>query len=119
NTGTLYVATDSGLWKTPDGGSTWSANSRFPILWLGVNPCTGGVWYLRVSNAPPNSPIQLFGTSDGESWSIPNWRTTNSNGVFAETGIFAPGTEGSYTLRMDVAGVNSNSVSVVVKTCKQ
>src|SRR5439155_2806290 len=40
NTGTLYVATDSGLWKTPDGGSTWSANSRFPILWLGVNPCT-------------------------------------------------------------------------------
>jgi photosystem II stability/assembly factor-like uncharacterized protein len=117
--GTIYVGTESGVWKTPDGGSTWSANSGFPILYLGVNPCISGVWYLRVSNAPANSPIQLLGTSDGQSWQIPNWRNTNSNGAFAESGIFAPGTEGSYSLHVDVGGVNSNSVSFVVSSCKR
>jgi len=119
NPATVYLGTDSGVWKTSDGGSSWGANSGFPILSLSMYPCIGGVWYLRVSNARANSPIQLFGTSNGESWLIGNWRTTNSNGTFAENGIFAPGTEGSYTLRMDVGGLNSNTASFTVTSCKR
>jgi photosystem II stability/assembly factor-like uncharacterized protein len=119
NAGSIYLGTASGVWKTPDGGSSWSANSGFPILALNADPCIGGVWNVGVSNAPANTPIQLFGTSDGESWLIPNWRSTSSNGTFAERGIFAPGTEGSYSLRVEVGGVNSNSVSFFVSSCKR
>jgi hypothetical protein len=116
---TIYLGTDSGVWKSPDGGSTWSANSEFPILRLGANLCVGGSWYLRVSNVRPESSIRLFGTSNGESWQIPNWRTIDSNRSYAESGIFTPETAGSHSLRVNVGGLDSNTVSFVVANCRR
>src|SRR5262249_4039571 len=118
-TKTLYLGTESGVWKSPDGGSTWSANSEFPILTLGTYSCVGGFWYLRVSNALPNSSIQLFGTSNGESWQVSNWQTTYSDGWFAESGTFGPETLGSHSMYVNVGGRNSNTLSFVVSSCKR
>jgi photosystem II stability/assembly factor-like uncharacterized protein len=118
-TGTIYLGTASGVWKSSDGGSTWSANAEFPILSLGANLCVGGIWYLRVSNARQESSIQLFGTSNGESWQIPNWRTIDSNRSSAESGIFTPETAGSHSLHVNVGGLDSNTVSFVVANCKR
>jgi photosystem II stability/assembly factor-like uncharacterized protein len=115
----LYLGTESGVWKSGDGGSTWSANSEFPILSLGYASCVGGHWYLRVSNALPNSSIQLFGTSNGESWQISNWRTAYSDRWFEESGTFGPETLGSHSLYVNVGGLNSNTVSFVVSSCKR
>jgi hypothetical protein len=98
---------------------SWSANSEFPILALNSRYCLGEPWNLRVSNARPNSSIQLFGTSNGESWQVPNWRTTYSNGTFVEGGIFSPETGGSHSLLVSVGGMNSNTVSFVVSSCKR
>jgi photosystem II stability/assembly factor-like uncharacterized protein len=117
-TKTLYLGTESGVWKSADGGSTWSANSEFPILTLGYGSCVGGGWYLRVSNARPDSSIQLFGISNGESWQVSNWRTTYSDGWFAESGTFPPETLGSHSLYVNVGGLNSNTVSFTVSSCK-
>jgi hypothetical protein len=113
------MGTDSGLWKSLDGGSTWSANSEFPILRLGASLCVGGSWYLRVSNVRPDSAIKLFGTSNGQSWQISNWRTIDSSRAYAERGIFTPETAGSHSLRISVDGFDSNTISFVVSSCKR
>jgi hypothetical protein len=122
HTDTIYVGTQSGVWKSTDGGTSWDENSELPILAVnrGINGnahCTGSRWELTVSNARPETPIQLRGTTNGASWTVPDWRTTESNGVLSESGTFAPGTEAAYTLSVAIAGRVSNIVSFVVSRC--
>jgi photosystem II stability/assembly factor-like uncharacterized protein len=116
---TIYLGTDSGVWKSLDGASTWSANSEFPIVRYGASLCVGGSWYFRVSNVRPDSSVKLLGTSNGESWQISNWRTIDSSRAYAERGIFGPETVGSHSLRVSVDGVDSNTISFVVSSCKR
>lgn len=113
----VYAGTESGIWKSFDGGTTWSANSRNPILAIRTVYCTGTGWYLRVSNAPADSSIQLLGVSNGVPWKVSNWRTTDSIGALEETGRFSKEVEGEHTLRVEIDGSLSNTVSFLVFKC--
>lgn len=80
--------------------------------------CVGASWSLRVSSAAPNASVRLLGASNGTSWEIPQWAITDANGNFSTSGIMPNGTEGTYTLRVEINGVSSNAVSFVVSNCK-
>jgi hypothetical protein len=79
--------------------------------------CVTNLWRLNVSNAPPDAPIRLLGSSNGQSWKIADWRKTDSTGGINQTGTHTAGTLGNHTLRVEVGGVVSNSVRFVVSSC--
>src|SRR5262245_36005559 len=79
--------------------------------------CVGNSWKLKLSNGVPNTSIRLVGTSNGQSWQITDWHKTDGDGSYREEGTFAAGTVGSHTLKMDVGGIQSNTLSFVVSDC--
>jgi hypothetical protein len=91
---------------------------RIPTLTVNSTYCVGSSWSLQVGNAAPSSNIRLLGSSNGVTWEIPRWRTTKPDGTFAETGTFAEGTQGSHTLRLEIAGTSSRTISFVVSDCR-
>jgi hypothetical protein len=97
---------------------TFSSTST-PLLALdSAKYCIGNSWNLKVSNALPNASIRLLGTSSGQSWEIAEWEKTDASGSFSAAGTMPEGTEGSYTLRVEIRGVFSNPISFVVSNCK-
>jgi trimeric autotransporter adhesin len=93
-------------------------SSTIPTLTVNSTYCTGGSWSLQVSKARATSDIRLLGSSNGVTWEIPGWRTTEADGTFTETGTFAEGTQGSHTLRLQIAGTFSKTISFVVSDCR-
>jgi len=79
--------------------------------------CIGNSWKFRSSSAAPNAPVRLLGNSNGQSWAIENWGTTDSAGNFTQEGTFADGTTGTHSLQLDIAGTSSNTVYFVVSQC--
>jgi Tol biopolymer transport system component len=79
--------------------------------------CIGNSWTFRLSNGVPTGPVRLLGSSNGQSWEIANWGTTDAAGNFTAQGTFAEGTAGSHSLQLDVAGSLSNTVYFVVSKC--
>ena len=104
----------------PDPSNTNTVILLPPIPTLTVNStyCTGSSWSLQVDKAAPSSNIRLLGSSNGVTWEIPRWRTTKPDGTFIETGTFAEGTQGSHTLRLEIAGTLSRTISFVVSDCR-
>lgn len=104
------------------GGSRNAAelyDAGVPLLTLNsATYCIGASWDLRVKSLAPNTWIRLAGTFDGKPWEILNWRKTDDNGNYSETGAFPPGSEGLYTLYVDVGGRISNEVSFSVTRCQ-
>src|SRR5262245_36460672 len=80
--------------------------------------CIGDSWKLRLNNSVPNTSMRLLGTSNGQSWEVTDWRKTDRDGSFREEGAFAAGTVGSHTLKLDIAGILSNTVYFVVSECR-
>ncbi len=80
--------------------------------------CVGTAWSLGVSNALPSASVNLIGTTNGQSWLIPGWATTDANGSLSRGGVFAEGTQASYTMRVSIEGKTSNTVYLVVSQCK-
>jgi sugar lactone lactonase YvrE len=80
--------------------------------------CVGSAWSLGLSNAVPNALVRLMGTTNGQSWMVAPWATTDANGSLSQGGTFANGTQGSYTLRVDDGKV-SNTIYFVVSNCGQ
>ena len=80
--------------------------------------CVGSAWSLGLSNAVPNALVRLMGTTNGQSWVVAPWATTDANGRLSLGGTFADGTQGSYTLRVDDGKV-SNTIYFVVSNCGQ
>jgi photosystem II stability/assembly factor-like uncharacterized protein len=106
----LYVGTSAGVFKNIDDA---------PIVTLDSNTyCVGSRWKLTASNNAPQSSLHLLGTSNSKSWEIRDWRRTGGNGAWSETGVFAPGTEGTHYLRVEIDGRLSNVVSFVVANCR-
>jgi hypothetical protein len=81
--------------------------------------CAANIWALNVSNAPPNAPVRLLGSSNGQSWKVADWRKTDATGALEEKGTHTAGAIGNHTLRVEVGGVVSNSVSFVVSSCSR
>ena len=106
---TLYAGTTSGLYKALD---------DTPVLSVDSQNCIGRSWQLKVGNAVPNVSIRLSGTSNGQSWELQDWRTTDRKGSWVEVGTFPPGAEGSHYLRVSTNGVPSNVMSFVVSNCE-
>src|SRR5262249_14479904 len=79
--------------------------------------CIGDSWKFRLSNGVPNTRVHLLGNSNGQSWEIADWGTTDTAGNFTAEGTFAVGTAGSHSLQLDVAGTMSNAVYFVVSQC--
>ena len=80
--------------------------------------CVGAAWNVAASNAMPNAPVPLMGTTNGQSWMVPAWATANASGRFIVGGAFTDGTQGSYTLKIASGGNMSNTIAFVVSDCK-
>jgi photosystem II stability/assembly factor-like uncharacterized protein len=154
--GTLYAAIGLTVFKTTNGGENWhlltdSLNStgrggfiedllvtsarpgvlyagasragvsritdQIPVLSLQSEYCARSPWTLAVSNGPPNTPIRLTGTGNGQPWEIPQWGTTDANGNFSQDGTFNKQVLGSWTEIVEVGGAHSNGISFVVSDC--
>ena len=110
NPRTVYAGTDGGVFVI---------TSASPILTLdSTNHCIGASWNLKVSNAVSSATVRLLGTTNSESWEIAQWQRTDTNGSFSVEGTFANGTEGSYTLSVEIGGALSNAISFVVSNCR-
>jgi len=106
----LYAGTSGGVFEIVNNEPVLSLDS--------AQYCVGSFWNLKVSNGATNTSIRLLGTSNGQSWEIRDWRKTDGHGNWSEIGVFAPGTEGSDFLRVDINGTLSNVVSLVVSNCR-
>jgi hypothetical protein len=93
-------------------------SSAIPTLTVNSRYCAGGSWSLQVSKAAASSNIRLLGSSNGVTWEIPRWQTTQADGTFTATGSFGEGTQGNHTLRLEIAGTFSRTVSFAVSECK-
>jgi hypothetical protein len=92
--------------------------SLLPVLTLSAERfCPGGSWTLSATNGVPNTTVHLLGTSNGNSWKTSDWRKTDGNGSLNVAGAFAAGTEGAHSLRFDIGGLLSNTVSFTVSKC--
>jgi hypothetical protein len=107
---TLYAGTSGGVFRIIDDTPALTLESK--------EYCIGEPWRLTLRNGAPNASVRLLGTSNARSWEIPIWSQTDASGTFTAEGTFAEGTEGSHTLRVEIDGVSSNSVSFVVSNCK-
>lgn len=153
----------TGVWKTANGGTSWSqVNSQLPVFLGGPYPdinflaidlqnphtlyaatypggfyaitfasefspiltldtasyCIDSSWTLTVSNAFSNAPVRLQGATNDQSWEILAWQTTGSDGSVRVQGNFPPGTEGRYTLNVEVGRQFSNTISFAVSSCR-
>src|SRR5262249_25041863 len=73
--------------------------------------CLGNTWKLKLNNGVPNTSMRLLGTSNGQAWEITDWRKTDGDGSFREEGTFAREAVGSHTLKLDIGGIQSNTLS--------
>ena len=79
--------------------------------------CAGAAWSLGVSNARPSASVRLIGTTNGQPWVVAEWATTDVNGRFTLGGTFAEGTLGSHTLKVEIDGKTSNTISFAISKC--
>jgi len=98
--------------------TTIIAQPQTPVLSIGSTAhCVGAAWSLGVSNALPNASVRLTGTTNGLPWVIAEWTTTDANGNSSLGGTFAEGTQGSYTLRVEIDRKISNTISFAISNC--
>jgi len=55
---------------------------------------------LKVDYGAPNTLVRLLGHSNGQSWDIRGWRTTDAGGSFKVDGRFAEGLRGATPFRL-------------------
>ena len=91
--------------------------SQTPGLSIAAAYCIGTPWMLSAVNAVPNATVSLMGTSDGQSWMIPDWGMTRADGRFSQGGAFADGAQGTHTLKVEVGGKASNRIAFAVTDC--
>jgi hypothetical protein len=99
--------------------SSTTAPPQTPVLSIGATAfCVGNAWTLGVSNARATAPVRLIGTSNGQSWAVADWATIKADGTQSQGGAFAEGTQGSHTLRVEIDGKTSNTVSFAISSCR-
>jgi hypothetical protein len=111
-------------------GGSWVWVDAFDVMQTAVIPpytplfsldktayCVNNSWSLGVTHALPNASVRLVGTRNGESWAISDWTTTNANGSVTQAGTYVEGSQGNYTLGVEIDGKASNTVAVVISSC--
>lgn len=89
-----------------------------PVLTLEtLRFCPGTPWTLKVTHGVSNTSVHLLGTSSGKPWKIRDWGRTDGTGSLSVGGMFTEGTEGNHTLRLEIGGLLSNTVSISVSKC--
>jgi hypothetical protein len=73
---------------------------------------------LQIRGGEPSAVIRLLGTSNGQPWEIAEWLKADGSGGATAAGVFAEGTEGTYTLTVEIGDLKSNTLSFVVSNCK-
>ena len=79
--------------------------------------CVGANWSLTLSNAAANAAIRLDGVVNGIPWEIPYWADTDTSGNFRANGTYAGDVAAKYTLRAEIMGSTSNTLTVEVVNC--
>ena len=79
--------------------------------------CVGANWSLTLSNAAANAAIRLAGDVNGIPWEIPHWADTDTSGNFSANGTYAGDVAAKYTLRAEIMGSTSNTLTVEIVTC--
>ncbi len=99
-------------------GSTTATPDRTPALFMDrAEYCVGDHFSFGVSNAAPAASVRLLGATDGQSWMMPEWMTTDASGSVSLAGVFGGGTQGIHRLGVEIAGKISNTVPVVISNC--
>jgi photosystem II stability/assembly factor-like uncharacterized protein len=97
---TFWVGTPSGgLWKTTDGGSTWSSNTDN----LGVLGISG------IAIDPTNPNVMYIATGDGDSYdtfSMGVLKSTDGGNTWSKTGLNLPVAEGYIIRRLVMSPAN-------------
>ena len=94
-------------------------NSPRPALSMDfAQYCVGDPWEMKLTNSELNKSISLLGQSNGQSWELTDWGKTDGDGNFTEGGKHAEVSVGSHTLKIDIGGTVSNTVSFVVSDCR-
>jgi hypothetical protein len=102
------------------GSTTTATQAQTPALLMGpAEYCVGDPWSLGVSNAVPAASVRLLGATNGQSWMIPQWTTTDASGSVSMAGVFGEGTQGIYRLGVEIGGKISNTVPVVISNCQR
>ena len=97
---------------------TTTIQPQTPVFSINLTAfCAGAAWSLGVSNARPSASVRLMGTTNGQSWVVAEWATTDVNGRFTLGGTFADGTLGSHTLKVEIDGKTSNTISFAISKC--
>jgi hypothetical protein len=109
STTTLLAATNASVYRTYDDVPLLSTDS--------ARYCIGDTWKLTLGNAPATAVIRLLGSSNGASWEVSEWRQTDLDGRFNESGVFGASTSGNHTVQVEVNGARSNRLSFVVSNC--
>jgi hypothetical protein len=105
---TLYAATPAGVFAIID---------NFPVLSLESRLCVGVPWTVRLSHGPAGVAAKLRGNSNGDPWEVSNWQVTDTDGRFSTSGTFGFETIGRHLIRVEIAGLLSNSVVFRVSDC--
>ncbi len=79
--------------------------------------CVGANWSLTLSNAAANAAIRLNGVVNGIPWEIPYWADTDTSGNFRANGTYAGDVAAKYTLRAEIMGSTSNTLTVEIVNC--
>ena len=95
--------------------STQGAVPRLTLDW--TRYCVGDSWVLRAEAITPVAAVQISGTQDGASWTIPDWKTSGEDGTVEATGTFEADAVGDYSIWLYAGGKKSNSIPVRVETC--
>ena len=81
--------------------------------------CLGDPWKFTLSKGVPNTFVRLLGTSNGQSWEIPDWVRTDADGNVSQEGLIAADAPlGTHTRKLDMGRTMSNTVSFVVYDCR-
>ena len=111
-----------GLWVWLDAfnvtGSTTATPDRTPAIFMDrAEFCVGDHFSFGVSNAAPAASVRLLGATNGQSWVMPEWMTTDASGSLSVAGVFGGGTQGIHRLGVEIGGKISNTVPVVISNC--
>ncbi len=101
-------------------GSTTATPAQTPALFMDrAEYCVGDHFSFAVSNAAPAASVRLLGATNGQSWVMPEWTTTDASGSLSLAGVFGEGTQGVHRLGVEIGGTISNTVPVVISNCGQ